>query len=418
MKRAEEYNTRLDWGEDIAKNIKQMTTSFDEMAARYLDSKKAECSPKTVQRYSTINDHFSKFLKGKPGIRSIADVTHSLAADYKTHRQNQPVMPNGKKPLKDKTKQGVSTGTMEMELQYLRGLFKEAKRRGYIDLNPFEEVKVSRSKRVAKKPSHRVLSEDEIVRFLNAAREYDSELKAKGKVKVRGGFYSVFFTYLKTGMRRDELRYLEWEDIDFDNGYIHIRPKKVIERRQVKVSKRIINELLKLCKGRHSNAKLFRSEKQLKRFPFRLPIKRKDDLLNLRVADIDAEQQLITSRQQLDWKPKASAGRVPITPKLDELLRPLRDGSTSNFVFEHPDGGCWKCRPRDELIRIVNLAGIKNFTRVHDLRHTCAAQLRRNGVPLETIMGILRHASIEETLIYAPYDEEEGRKAIRKLDFF
>ena len=35
---------------------------------------------------------------------------------------------------------------------------------------------------------------------------------------------------------------------------------------------------------------------------------------------------------------------------------------------------------------------------------------------LETIMGILRHADIRETLIYAPYSLQEGRSAINKLD--
>ena len=31
-------------------------------------------------------------------------------------------------------------------------------------------------------------------------------------------------------------------------------------------------------------------------------------------------------------------------------------------------------------------------------------------------MGILRHADIRETLIYAPYSLEEGRAAISRLD--
>jgi hypothetical protein len=35
---------------------------------------------------------------------------------------------------------------------------------------------------------------------------------------------------------------------------------------------------------------------------------------------------------------------------------------------------------------------------------------------LETIMGILRHADIRETLIYAPYSLDEGRAAMGKLD--
>jgi integrase len=63
------------------------------------------------------------------------------------------------------------------------------------------------------------------------------------------------------------------------------------------------------------------------------------------------------------------------------------------------------------------MAGIGGNRWIHDLRHTLAIRLRRDkGVAVETIMGILRHADIRETLIYAPYSLEEGRSAIRRLD--
>ena len=62
-------------------------------------------------------------------------------------------------------------------------------------------------------------------------------------------------------------------------------------------------------------------------------------------------------------------------------------------------------------------AGIPGRLRIHDLRHTLGRRLRKDlGVPLETIMGILRHADIRETLIYAPYSLDEGRAAMGKLD--
>jgi integrase len=70
----------------------------------------------------------------------------------------------------------------------------------------------------------------------------------------------------------------------------------------------------------------------------------------------------------------------------------------------------------EKLKLIQAKAGITGHLRVHDLRHTCGATLRKKGVPLETIMGILRHADIRETLIYAPYHIEEGKKAIALLD--
>ena len=69
------------------------------------------------------------------------------------------------------------------------------------------------------------------------------------------------------------------------------------------------------------------------------------------------------------------------------------------------------------LKKAQKLAGIKGRLRIHDLRHTLGFRLRRDkGVALETIMGILRHADIRETLIYAPYSLDEGRAAMAKLD--
>ena len=68
------------------------------------------------------------------------------------------------------------------------------------------------------------------------------------------------------------------------------------------------------------------------------------------------------------------------------------------------------------LKKVQTLAGIKGRLRIHDLRHTLAFRLRRSGVHLETIMGIMRHADIKETLIYAPYNVGKGRLAMKSLD--
>lgn len=69
------------------------------------------------------------------------------------------------------------------------------------------------------------------------------------------------------------------------------------------------------------------------------------------------------------------------------------------------------------LKKAQKLAGITGRLRIHDLRHALGRRLRQDlGVPLDSIMGILRHADIRETLIYAPYSLEEGRAAMGKLD--
>jgi hypothetical protein len=51
----------------------------------------------------------------------------------------------------------------------------------------------------------------------------------------------------------------------------------------------------------------------------------------------------------------------------------------------------------------------------HQLRHTFATDLRRNGEELETIKDLLGHKKYDTTLIYAHISPENSRKAINKL---
>ena len=65
--------------------------------------------------------------------------------------------------------------------------------------------------------------------------------------------------------------------------------------------------------------------------------------------------------------------------------------------------------------KITAAAGIKENIRVHDLRHTTGTMLRRAGVPVESIMHVLRHANVEESLIYSHFTQDEAQRAINKF---
>jgi site-specific recombinase XerD len=51
----------------------------------------------------------------------------------------------------------------------------------------------------------------------------------------------------------------------------------------------------------------------------------------------------------------------------------------------------------------------------HDLRHTFATRLRRNGVPLEDIADLLGHRGLAMTKRYAHTDMSRLRQAVRLL---
>ena len=92
------------------------------------------------------------------------------------------------------------------------------------------------------------------------------------------------------------------------------------------------------------------------------------------------------------------------------------DGSP--FVFAHQDHGPLRSSYWEEFKKVLKMAKLPQNYRVHDLRHTFGKTLRRRGVPLETIMGLMRHADIRETMIYAQYDSTEGAREITKLAGF
>jgi integrase len=117
------------------------------------------------------------------------------------------------------------------------------------------------------------------------------------------------------------------------------------------------------------------------------------------------------------WTQKASPGRVPLTPTSKRLLQRRAGARTgSPFVFAHPDGGPIRSDYWEQFKRLLKLAGLSSVYRVHDLRHTFGMSLRRKGVPLESIMGLMRHADIKETMIYAKYSDEEGAQQIVKIE--
>jgi len=89
-----------------------------------------------------------------------------------------------------------------------------------LDLAGVEKNPARKVKRLPDK-MHRIpraLTDEEIDRVLSAARSETGLFK--------GFAYQVILTYLYTGMRRNELLYMEWTDIDFDARRIKIQVKE------------------------------------------------------------------------------------------------------------------------------------------------------------------------------------------------
>ncbi|MBT5604631.1 MAG: tyrosine-type recombinase/integrase [Lentisphaerae bacterium] len=414
--RATQYALDLRQGRDPIKNHTASATTFHDFAYDvWLKQKQTVLRPTSLTKYRSVLDNFDYFLTHHRKLQGchVKDIDYGVARDFITHRQTAPIMPNGSRRFTRAFRDGAAKKTVCADRAVLNQLFNEAVKRGLTKENPFKDVDVPRVTDYEVRQKHHPLTTKEAKRLLAAAEKSDAKRAQNGNARLA----DVILFMLFTGMRAGEVEMLEWTDLDWQNGLIHVHQKTIVETRILTIPKAAVRAIQKIAGNRTPDQPLFRDQEHVQDVCRKVGMRLVPGMMELKVGDLDlAAGQLRLTRQE-EWKPKASQGDVPMCQQLRELLDRLRaDAPGNQFVFQHHDGG--RCR-----LKLLNLlkaaqrdAEIKGNLRVHDLRHTCAVWLRKQGVALETIMGILRHADIRETQIYAPYHLEEGKKAILRLD--
>ena len=187
-----------------------------------------------------------------------------------------------------------------------------------------------------------VLTQDEIRLFLIQAHEE--------------GYYEFFLLELTTGMRRGEILGLQWKDVNFSTGELHIRRQVVKKGAQTLISKP---------------------------------------------------------------KTKSSIRTILLPPGMVEILAELKKNATCDWVFPSPvkEG---EPRNPDSLYgrfqKILKRAQCKKV-RFHDLRHTFATMALENGIDIKTLSAMIGHISAETTLnIYSHITDTMQRQAAVKID--
>ena len=99
---------------------------------------------------------------------------------------------------------GLSAQTVRHHHTALHKALQTAVEWGLVTKNPADAVKPPHAKR----PEMQIWNEDEVIRFLEAAKDTP--------------YYALFYSFLFTGMRRSELLALRWQDIDFIYGQIYV----------------------------------------------------------------------------------------------------------------------------------------------------------------------------------------------------
>jgi len=100
---------------------------------------------------------------------------------------------------------GVSVRRVNMEVGLLKRLLKQGVERGLIGWNPLSAWKELKGK---PRKVRKAMTPDQVDRFLDQAQEFTPRL------------YPVWLCFLTTLMRREELVYLTWHQVDLDEGVI------------------------------------------------------------------------------------------------------------------------------------------------------------------------------------------------------
>jgi len=141
---------------------------------------------------------------------------------------------------------------------------------------------------------------------------------------------------------------------------------------------------------------------------------RKGEVLSLKWADIDLEQNLILVRHTVSKSKKPRL--IPISSALRRLLVEQKlKTSWNDYVFLNPEGNPY-LRPDalkrcfEGACRRANIVGL----RFHDLRHTAATRMIERGANIVAVSKILGHADIKTTMRYA-HPEDSLKEAVEKL---
>lgn len=185
----------------------------------------------------------------------------------------------------------------------------------------------------------KTLPAEDLAAFLQEAKE--------------SGVFELYYIELATGLRRGELLGLKWEDIDLQQGIIHVRRQ---------------------------------------------------------VAKIEGEVV------EAPLKTKNSYRSVSIGQDAVEVLKGQRRKSNSDYVFPSPTGGPISPDSVIHMLhRVLERAGLPKI-RFHDLRHTFATVALQNGVDIKTVSGMLGHYSAGFTLdTYAHITTAAQRQAANTM---
>lgn len=134
---------------------------------------------------------------------------------------------------------------------------------------------------------------------------------------------------------------------------------------------------------------------------------RSNELLNIKVENVDLQQQAIYLDKTKNGKPRTVYFNTLSMPFIKILVSKRKRGYLLwNFIRNER----FNKRALDYLIyKLKKVLGIQRLS-AHMFRKTFATELNKNGCPVTTIMKLLGHTTIEMTMIYLEINDDKIAK--------
>ncbi len=193
---------------------------------------------------------------------------------------------------------------------------------------------------------------------------------------------AAIWTYLLTGMRKEELTTAKWKDVDWEQGVLRLPETKSGEEQNA-----VLNA---------PSLAILRSIPRLDGNPYILP----GSMPRGHFTNIDRPWRRIRARASVDlWQHDQDS---QVSGLVERLSREL--GRTPNA---------------EEVETAAKRDGVELPTglldaRLHDLRRTVGSWMSQAGIDLNTIKDALRHSSISTTLRYAELGADPARQAMEE----
>ncbi len=276
--------------------------------------------------------------------------------------------------IADRLDEGVVSATVRREIGMMSGIITKAMNRGFgqtfKDGNPVSQKKID-------------YPEDSEHRTRRVSAEEEAEIRKALNAMAKSGYLKIVFEIAITlGMRQGEIRQIEWQDINFEKGYIYIPKTKTNRPRSVPLLDNIA-ELLKDWKKRN--------EELAHRYEIDLPSLVFWNKASGKIQGLSKDAVRQMWRKVCDKHAKIDLPKIKIKAK----VKNKETGRMQTVIKE-------KANP-DNL-------------HFHDLRHEATSRLFENhGLSIIEVMSITGHRTTTMMERYTHLQAQEIGKKINEV---